>query len=60
MGYFYTPDGRESEAKKILKIIDWLIPINLIKTKVFLGICIYYYIWIIKFIIMAAPLYILF
>ena len=60
MGYFYTPDSRELKAKKILKIMDWPILINLIKTRVFLGIYIYYYIWITRFAVMAAPLYILF
>ena len=60
MGYLCTPDGREPEAKKILKIMDWPTPINLNKTRAFLGICIYYHIWITGFIMMAAPLYILF
>ena len=60
MGYLCTPDDKELETKKILKIINWPMPINLIETRVFLGIYIYYYIWITRFAVITAPLYILF
>ena len=57
MGYLCTPDGRESEAKKILKIIDWPTPRDLTEMRAFLGVCVYYRIWIAGFAVIAAPLY---
>ena len=60
MGYFCIPNDRELKAKKILKIMNWPTSINLTETKAFLGIYVYYYIWIIRFAVMATPLYILF
>ena len=59
MGYLYTSDGREFEAKKILKIINWPTPRDLTEMQIFLNMCVYYRIWIAGFAVITAPLYML-
>jgi len=49
-------DGRRPEEKKVKKILDWPIPYNIKEARGFLGIVVYYRIFISGFAIIAAPI----
>ena len=59
VGYVCDSEGWYLDSAKVVKILDWPAYEGSIEVKLFLGICVYYRIWIDKFAIMAAPLYIL-
>ena len=46
VGYVCDKDGRHPEAKKIEKVLNWPVPKNAIEVKGFIGLCVYYRIWI--------------
>ena len=53
-------EGHHSDSVKILKIVEWLLCISIVKTKVFIEVCVYYQIWISGFAHITAPIYYLF
>ena len=53
-------DGRRPEAKKVQKILDWPAPQNVKQARGFVGIVVYYRIFIKDFATIAAPIYQLF
>ena len=53
-------DGRHPEEKKVRKILDWPTPRTLKQARGFVGIVVYYRIFIHGFAIIAAPIYLLF
>ena len=53
-------DGRHPEQKKVLKIINWPVPKRTKDARAFIGIVVYYRIFIAGFAIIAAPIFILF
>jgi len=53
-------DGRHPEDKKVQKILDWPAPRTLKQARGFVGIVVYYRIFIQGFAIVAAPIYLLF
>lgn len=57
VGYVCDRDGRHPEAKKIAKVVDWPEPRNVTEVKGFLGLCVYYRIWVENFASIAGPLY---
>ena len=60
VGFLCDYDGRRPEYKKIQKIIDWLTPRSIKDARAFIGIVVYYRIFIIDFSIIAAPIFQLF
>ncbi len=53
-------DGCHSEAAKIAKIIEWSSCMNITEARVFIEVCVYYWIWIKNFAIIAQSIYMLF
>ena len=53
-------NGRHSEQKKVSKIINWLVPESTKDARAFIGLVVYYRIFIAGFAIIAAPIFILF
>ena len=48
------------KTAKIVKIVKWLLYMNIIEAKVFIEVCMYYWIWIKNFIIITQLIYVLF
>ena len=59
VGYICDSEGRHPDSAKVVKILDWPACEDPTEVKSFLGVCVYYRIWIIDFAIIAAPLYVL-
>lgn len=57
VGYVCDAAGRHPESAKVEKIINWPTPQTVTEVKGFLGICVYYRIWVEGFAVTAAPLY---
>jgi len=57
VAYVCGIDGRTPEEAKITKIIGWPACTDLTDVRAFLGICVYYRIWIKDFSIIAEPLF---
>ena len=53
-------DGRHPEQKKVAKILDWPVPCSTKESWGFIRIVVYYRIFIIGFLIIAAPIFLLF
>ena len=53
-------DGRHSEQKNVLKIINWPVPESTKDARSFIGLVVYYRIFIAGFASIAAPIYVLF
>ncbi|KAF7575775.1 Asp-protease-2 domain containing protein [Pyrenophora tritici-repentis] len=59
VGYRIDKHGRHPDMKKVEKIRTWPNPKNQKEVRIFLGMCVYYRIWIIGFAIVAEPLFLL-
>ena len=59
VGYICDSEGRKPDSAKVLKVLDWPPCKDKGEIKVFLGLCVYYRIWIVHFAIIADPLYML-
>jgi Reverse transcriptase (RNA-dependent DNA polymerase) len=57
VGYVCDSEGRHPDSAKVIKILDWPACSDPTEVKSFLGVCVYYRIWIQDFSIIAAPLY---
>lgn len=57
VGYVCDYNGRHPEANKVAKILDWPGCRNLTETKAFIGVVVYYRIWIKDFAKIAEPIY---
>jgi len=53
-------DGRHPEQKKVQKIVDWPLPQCTKDARAFIGLVVYYRIFIVGFAIVAAPIFVLF
>ena len=60
VGFICGPDGRLPEATKVLKIVEWPACCSIEEARAFIGICVYFRLWIEGFAIVAAPIYQLF
>ena len=60
VGYMCDEDGRRPEPKKVQRIRDWPTPRTLREARAFIGIAVYYRIFIKDFAIIAAPIFQLF
>lgn len=57
VGYICDVDGRHPDTSKVLKILDWPKCTNATSARAFIGVCVYYRIWIKNFAQVAAPIY---
>ncbi len=58
--YMCDSEGRHPDVSKVAKILKWP-PLNdIITARVFIGVCVYFRIWIEYFTLIAIPIYILF
>ena len=60
VGFICGPDGRMPEATKVLKIVEWPPCRNLEEARAFIGICVYFRLWIESFAMIARSIYALF
>src|SRR5438046_808140 len=60
MGYVCGAEGRSPDSAKVIKILEWRPCTNVSEARAFIGVCIYYRIWVKNFAIVAAPIYYLF
>ena len=60
IGYVCDTDGRHPEVAKIATIVEWEGCDNMSDARAFIGVCVYYRIWIQDFAVIAAPIYYLF
>ncbi len=60
VGYICDSDGRHPNTSKVLKIFDWPECTDVTSTRAFMGVCVYYRIWIKDFAQVASPIYHLF
>ena len=57
VGYICDADGRHPDTSKVLKILDWPECTDVTSARAFIGVCVYYQIWIKNFAQVAAPIY---
>ncbi len=57
VGYICDADGRHLDTSKVLKILDWPECIDVTSARAFMGVCVYYQIWIKNFAQFASPIY---
>ncbi|RAQ98663.1 putative gag-pol poly protein [Stemphylium lycopersici] len=57
VGYEVSPDGRHPNQRKVEKILNWPPCKNQKEVRSFIGICVYYRIWVLHFAIVAKPLF---
>ena len=57
VGYECDASGRYPEEKKVEKIIEWAACKNVREVRAFMGVCVYYRLWVPDFATIAAPLY---
>jgi hypothetical protein len=60
VGYQLSSDGRHPSDKKVAAILQWQEPKSVKNARAFLGVCVYYRLWIRDFAIIAKPIYGLF
>ena len=60
VGYVCDSDGRHPEAMKVAKIIEWRHCRSVTEARAFIGVCVYYRIWIPEFASIARPIFRLF
>ena len=60
VGFVCDARGRSPESAKIAKVVDWEPCHDLAGARAFIGLCVYYRIWVKDFTIVAAPIYRLF
>ena len=56
VGMLCTADGRQPDRKKVQKILDWPTPRSVREARGFIGICVYYRIFVRGFSVTAAPI----
>src|SRR6204780_2435826 len=60
VGMICDSEGRGPEEGKVAKILDWPVPLNTTEARGFIGLAVYYRIFIPQFSIIAAPIFWLF
>jgi len=60
VGFICGYNGRTPATSKVIKILEWPACRNITEGRAFIGVCVYYRIWIKGFAIIAAPIYQLF
>lgn len=57
VGFVCDADGRHPESAKIIKILDWPECKDVSEIRAFIGVCVFYRIWVEYFALVAEPLY---
>lgn len=57
VGYVCDSEGRHPDTGKVIKILEWPPCEDILSVRAFLGVCVYYRIWIRDFTIVAKSLY---
>ena len=57
VGFVCNINGRHPDAAKVIKIVDWPDPVDTTGAAAFLGVCVYYRIWVEGFANIAEPIY---
>ncbi len=60
VGYICDANGRHPDTPKIINILDWPEYTDTTSVRAFMGVCVYYRIWIKNFAQVASPIYHLF
>ena len=60
VGFVCRAEGRSPEIAKVIKILEWRACRNVGEARAFVGVCVYYQIWIPEFAMLAKPIYNLF
>jgi hypothetical protein len=60
VGFVCDYDGRHPDSAKVAKIVDWPPCKNITEARAFIGVCVYYRIWIKGFAVITIPIYMLF
>lgn len=60
VGYICGSEGRSPESSKVIKVLDWPPCTGVTAARAFIGLCVYYRIWIPRFALIASPIYELF
>ncbi len=60
IGYLCDIEGRYPDTTKVIKILEWLYYDSVTEARVFLGIYVYFRIWISDFVIVTALIYYLY
>ena len=60
VGFVYDIEGRHPSTAKVAIIIEWPEPTNVTEAQGFIGVCVYYRIWVAFFAIVSEPIFRLF
>jgi RNase H-like domain found in reverse transcriptase/Integrase zinc binding domain/Reverse transcriptase (RNA-dependent DNA polymerase) len=60
VGFVTGAEGRWPESSKIIKILEWGPCANITDARAFIGVCVYFRIWVSEFSLVAEPIYRLF
>src|SRR5271167_3051469 len=59
VGFVCGAEGRSPDSAKVIKILEWRACTNTKEARSFIGVCVYYRIWVKDFAIIAQPIYFL-
>ena len=57
VGYICGAEGRSPDSAKVIKILEWSPCTCVAELRAFIGVCVYYHIWVKNFAIVAVPIY---
>ena len=60
VGYVCDSEGRHPDVSKVIKILEWSPLSDITTARVFIGVYVYFRIWIEYFVLIAIPIYVLF
>jgi hypothetical protein len=60
VGFVCGAEGRSPDNAKVIKILEWKPCLDIGEARAFIGVCVYYWIWIKDFSVIAEPIYCLF
>jgi hypothetical protein len=60
VGFVCEAEGRSLDSAKVIKILEWKPCTDIKEAQAFIGVCVYYWIWIKDFSVIAEPIYRLF
>ncbi len=60
IGYIYDSEGRYPDVFKMAKILEWFLLSDITTARVFIGVYVYFRIWIEYFVLIAILIYVLF
>jgi len=57
VGFIYGSEERNPEVSKVIKILNWERCDSVAEVRAFINICVYYFLWIEYFVLIAALIY---